>query len=168
MNFSTIKKSKRGLTLIELLLTTALISVLAAASFSMIYWQMRTQSHISQSANNMARLNNSRILIKKVLQSYSPASLSVSLDKKSIYFQESPLPVPAVTLFAADQNSLKFKDEIIQENVIASFSNLTASGSAITGMNLFDDNSSIIKTELTAKTGNESFHLSFISRPRGI
>lgn len=159
-------KKRPGFTLMEVLLVTALLSVLAASSFSIIYWQMRVQAHVTGSAVFMNKLVNTQLLMRKVLRSCSPASLTVNVAGDMIRFQETALPAAPVDLFAYSAGSLKYRGQTIHEGIVASFSNLTASGTDLPDIYLEDDCKSLIKVSLTTD-GRESRNLAFLVRPRG-
>lgn len=165
-------RATQGFTLMEVLLATALLAVLTAASLSIIYWQMRTQAHVAQSSLYMSKLVNTQLLVRKVLRNCSPASLTVNITHDIISFQRDPLPTLPIDLFAAVDGSLKYNSgnglETILENIVVSFYQHNAFGQAIeTPLTpLSADKTNLIKIELTT-IGRETRNLFFLVRPRG-
>ncbi len=160
------KTSRSGFTLMEVLLVTALLAVLTAASFSIIYWQMRIQSHVTQNALFMNRIVNTQVVMRKVLRSISPASLTVDVDK--IVYSPAAAAAP-VTMFACADGALTFNGNIFCEGMVASFAKLVASGAPDidTGnMPLSEDCTNLIGIRLFT-TGREKRNLEFLVRPRG-
>ncbi len=149
----------------EILLATALLSILAAASISLVYWQMRAQSHVSYNAMQSGRLINAQTMMRKVLRSCYPASLTLNADR--IWFQENSAPALPVELFSWTNGALNYRTEPVLEEVIASFSKLTASGALqLDALPLASDVSNLVRVELTTQ-GREPRNISFIVRPRG-
>lgn len=151
--------AKRGFTLMEILLVTALLAVLTGASFGIIYWQMRIQSHVTQNAVIMNRLVNTQMMMRKVLRSIPPASLTVETDV--IKYDHGS----EIELFSFGGHSLKYNGDAILEGVIASFSKRVASGAIdIDTGELSDTN--LIGVEIST-TGRETRNIRFVVRPRG-
>lgn len=166
-NQHLLEQKRRGLTLMELLLVTALVAVLAGATTSMIYWQMRTQVRVTQTAMQMNKLVNTQMLMRKVLRSRHPASLTVNLNK--VLYQQQPLPFAPVELFSFSGSTLTYGSEAVLENAIATFSALQATNLPVTDPTqpLASDATNLIKIEL-AISGKENHDLNFIVRPRGM
>lgn len=153
--------SRSGFTLMEILLATALLSIVVSASFGFLYWQMRTQAHLSQSSLTIKRLSNTQTLLYKVLRAAGPASLTV--DVSLIEFK--PDAATSIELFKSEGGNLLHNGQVVMENVVASFTALTASASPVLAM--ADDASNLVRVELSALTGRETQKLNFIVRPRG-
>ncbi len=157
---------RRGFTLMEILLVTALLAIISGASLSLIYWQMRVQAHVNEGALVMNKLINTQMLMRKVLRSISPASLSVDLNHDKIKFDKSS--TEQIDLFEFSDSTLSFNGSPIMENVIASFSKINAEVIQIDdGLVLHKDCKELIKIEL-ATIGREGRDLHFLVRPRGM
>ncbi len=155
------KSARYGFTLMEVLLVTALLAVLTAASFSIIYWQMRIQSHVTQNAVIMNRLVNTQMMMRKVLRSIPPASLTVDVD--DITYHRGPSD--DVELFSFSANNLDYDGETIFEGIVASFSKRVASGAIDVDTGKLSD-TDLVGVELTT-TGRETRNIRFVVRPRG-
>lgn len=158
-NYTTNMGSKKGFTLMELLLVTALLGILTAASFGIIYWQMRIQSHVTQNAVLMNKLVNTQMLMRKVLRSIPPASLTVEVDK--IKYEHPPLT--SIDLFSYAANTLKYNNAPILDGIIASFTVATTPVTLPFGPMETTD---LIRVELTTM-GRERRNINFLIRPRG-
>lgn len=159
-------KHNAGITLMELILATALLSVIAAASTGMVYWQMRTQSYVAQSAMVNNKLTNLQIMMSKVLRSINPLGVTIQDNSIINLLQDDPLE-PTLQLFEFTDNSIVFKNDVIIDNVIASFSVITASGTFATTDHLATDTSQLIKIEVST-TAPQRRNLRFLVRPRGM
>jgi prepilin-type N-terminal cleavage/methylation domain-containing protein len=152
---------RSGFTLMEILLASALLSIVAAASFGFLYWQMRTQAHVARSSLTMKRLNNAQTLVYKVLRAAGPASLTVDLS----LIQYRPNAVASVDLFACNGSELLHNGHTVMENVVASFTMMTAS--AAPALALTENAAGLVRVELSSIIGRETQRISFIVRPRG-
>lgn len=164
MNLKTkrfVVSDKSGFTLMEILLVTALLGILTAASFSIIYWQMRIQSHVTQNAVIMNRLVNTQMMMRKVLRSIAPASLTV--DTNAITYHRGV--ADDVDLFSFSSNTLKYDGDAVLEGVIASFSKRVASGAIDIDTGVLSD-TNLIWVEFST-TGRETRNIRFVVRPRG-
>lgn len=154
--------SRNGFTLMEILLVTALLAVLTAASFSIIYWQMRIQSHVTQNAVIMNRLVNTQMMMRKVLRSLPPESLSVDAD--DITYHRGPSD--DVELFSYSANNLEYDGETILEGVVASFSKIVATDTSNISGDLNKNATDLIWVDIST-TGRETRNIRFVVRPRG-
>ena len=72
----TNQNSRHGLTLMELILSIALLSILAAASFGVLYWQAKTYYHIEQRTEAMQQLTNTYMVIYKEVKTWSRTNIA--------------------------------------------------------------------------------------------
>lgn len=151
--------SKKGFTLMELLLVTALLGVITAASTGILYWQMRVQSHVTQNAVLMNKLVNTQMMMRKVLRSIPPASLTLDVDV--IKCQKDS--TTQVDLFSFAANTLKYDNDPILDGIIASFT-IATTPAALPFRPM--ETTDLIRIELTTM-GRERRNISFLVRPRG-
>ena len=117
---------RKGLTLMELILTVALLGVLAAGAFGVIFWQTRTYMHIEQRSEAMAQLQNTYVLMYKNMKTWKQSDIrqltnglasqttlipafSYDSTKKEVLWQNEPILVNASASFKWDDT----KDLII-------------------------------------------------------
>lgn len=109
--------SRKGFTLMELILTIGLLSILAAASFGVIFWQAKTYYHIEQRSEAMIQLTNTYMVIYKEVKNWSRTGIDTT---GSIQLNTSKT---ATTDFSynASTKQLSWNGDPILNNAVASF-----------------------------------------------
>ncbi len=108
-------KNRYGLTLMELLLSVALLAVLASATFSVIYWQNRTYTHIESKSQSMAKLMNTYLLMYKNIRGWNKSLYS---DVSGTYVSRTPAGIRDFS-YNSSTKQLLWRNEPILNNASA-------------------------------------------------
>jgi len=138
---------KRGLTLMEVLLTVTLVAVFAGGSFALIGLQFSAYSRSTYTADAVAKLSQTYQLMYKEIREQS---------RKAIFDNSASTTIkiaPNSILFEAKSNDLYWKGERFLKGVAANFTPMVASN--------------LIRIELVKRAANQDdVALSFVVFPR--
>jgi type II secretory pathway component PulJ len=103
----------------ELILTVALLGVLAAGAFGVIFWQTRTYMHIEQRSEAMAQLQNTYLLMYKNIKNWRQGSID-SDSANASYIASNSVGIPDFSYNSTTKEVL-WQNEPILINASASF-----------------------------------------------
>lgn len=107
---------RKGLTLMELILTVGLLGILASGAFGIIFWQTRTYMHIEQRSEAIAQLQNTYLLMYKNIKSWKQSDIRQLSDGLA----SQPTMIPVFSYDSAGKKIL-WQNEPILENASATF-----------------------------------------------
>ncbi len=73
-------RGRAGLTLLEVLLTVALLSIFAGISLSVLYWQARIYTAVVERSDAMARFADTHIAMLKIIRPWSRAKIAMGAN----------------------------------------------------------------------------------------
>ena len=142
---------RRGLTLMELILSIALLSILAAASFGVIYWQAKIYFHIEQRTEAMQQLTNTYMVIYKEVKKWSRTGIDTT---GNIILKQSSLSNDFI--YDSSTKELSWQGAPILKNAVASFSyNPTEKIVVGTLQKLSNDNTKILAIKFVIHPRNQ-------------
>ena len=116
---------RAGLTLMELILSIALLSIIAAASFGILFWQAKTYYHIEQRTEAMTQLTNTYMVIYKEIKTWKHSIGNIIVDSGGIReINPSIAPPTVISEFSynSTKKTLSWNGAPILKNAIATFS----------------------------------------------